>query len=74
MGSAMGWWFAIASELYTRDAPIPDEWNYAPGSSPVDSDDHNAVIVAAATTETLMRFIEDIEDDVKRLKREGKDY
>jgi hypothetical protein len=30
--------------------------------------------VASATTETLMRFMEDIEDDVKRLKAEGKDY
>jgi hypothetical protein len=40
----------------------------------VDLDDHHAVIVASATTETLMRFMEDIEDDVKRLKREGRDY
>jgi hypothetical protein len=73
-GSAMAWWFAIAGELYTRGARIPDEWQYKPGIHPADPDDHHAVISASATTETLMRFMEDIEDDVKRLKREGRDY
>jgi hypothetical protein len=73
-GSAMGWWFRIAGELYARDARIPDDCQYKPGIHPVDPDDRNAVIVASATTETLMRFMEDIEDDVKRLKREGKDH
>jgi hypothetical protein len=72
-GSAMGWRFTIAGELYARGARIPEEWQYRPGISPVDPDDHHAVIVAAATTETFMRFMEDIEDDVKRLKREGRD-
>jgi hypothetical protein len=71
---AMGWWFTIADELYTRGARIPEEWQYRPGTSPVDPDDYPAVIVASATTQTLMRFMEDIEDDVRRLKREGRDY
>jgi hypothetical protein len=73
-GTAMGWWFTIAGELHTRGARIPDEWQYRPGIQPADPDDRNAVIVASATTETLMRFMEDVEDDVKRLKREGRDY
>jgi hypothetical protein len=73
-GGAMAWWFAIAGELHVRGAPIPDEWQYHPGVQPVDFDDHRAPVVAAPTTETLMRFMEDVEDDVKRLKREGKDY
>ena len=70
----MHWWFAIAGELYTRGEPIPDEWRYKPGIHPVDPDDHNAPLVAGARTEVLMRFMEDIEDDAKRLKAEGKDY
>lgn len=74
-GACMGWWFTIAGELYTRGAPIPEDWEYAPGASPVDPDDHhNAPLVAGATTDVLMRFMEDIEDDAKRLKAERKDY
>jgi hypothetical protein len=73
-GGAMAWWFAIAGELHVRGAPIPEEWQYRPGIQPVDPDDRRAPVVAAATTETLMRFTEDVEDDVKRLKREGKGY
>jgi hypothetical protein len=72
--AAIGWWFTIAGELYTRGAPIPDEWQFKPGIRPVDADDNNAVIVASATIDTLMRFMEDIEDDVKRLEAEGRDY
>jgi hypothetical protein len=70
----MGWWFGIAGELHTRGAPIPEEWKYKPGLHPVDPDDDNAPLVAGAPTEVLMRFMEDIEDDAKRLKAEGKDY
>jgi hypothetical protein len=73
-GACMGWWFTIAGELYTRNETLPEEWRYKPGIHPVDPDDHNAPLVACATTEALMRFMEDIEDDVKRLKAEGKDY
>ena len=73
-GACMGWWYAIAGELYTRGAPIPEEWRYKPGLHPVDPDDHKAPLVAGATTEVLMRFMEDIEDDAKRLRAEGKDY
>ena len=72
-GACMGWWFSIAGELHTRGAPIP-EWKYKPGLHPVDPDDDNAPLVAGAPTEVLMRFMEDIEDDAKRLKAEGKDY
>jgi hypothetical protein len=72
--ACMGWWFTIAGELYARGAPIPEEWQYKPGIHPVDPDDHNAPLVAGAQTEVLMRFMEDIEDDIKRLKAEGKDY
>jgi hypothetical protein len=67
-GSAMGWWFTVAGDLYTRGAPIPDEWQYKPGIHPVDPDDRYTAIVASANRETLMRFMEDIEDDVKRLQ------
>jgi hypothetical protein len=64
----------VAGELYTRGEPIPGEWRYKPGIHPVDPDDHKAPIVARATTEVLMRFMEDIKDDAKRLKADGKDY
>ena len=67
----MGWWFTVAGELYTRGAPIPEEWRYKPGLHPVDPDDHNAPLVAGAPTDVLMRFIEDVEDDAKRLKAES---
>ena len=73
-GACMGWWFAIAGELYVRGELLPEEWRYKPGIHPVDPDDRNAVIIAAASTEVLMRFVEDIEDDAKRLKADGKDY
>jgi hypothetical protein len=73
-GSVMSWWFTIAGELYTRNEALPVEWQYQPGLYPVDPDDRKAPLVASATTETLMRFMEDIEDDVKRLKAEGEDY
>jgi hypothetical protein len=73
-GACMGWWFTIAGELYTRHAPIPEEWQYKPGLHPADPDDHKAPIVAGASTDVLMRLMEDIEDDAKRLKAEGKDY
>jgi hypothetical protein len=72
--ACMGWWFGIAGELYARGAPIPEEWRYEPGLHPVDPDDDNAPLVAGAPTDILMRFMEDIEDDAKRLKAEGKDY
>jgi hypothetical protein len=72
--SCMSWWFTIAGELYARGAPVPEEWQYNPGIHPVDPDDHNAPLVAGAPTEVLMRFMEDIEDDAKRLRAEGKDY
>jgi hypothetical protein len=72
--ACMGWWFGIAGELHTRGAPIPEDWQYKPGLHPVDPDDHNSPLVAGAPTEVLMRFMEDIEDDAKRLKLEGKDY
>jgi hypothetical protein len=72
--ACIGWWFTIAGELYARGAPIPEEWQYKPGTHPVDPDDHNAPLVAGAPTEVLMRFMEDIGDDAKRLKAEGKDY
>jgi hypothetical protein len=72
--ACMGWWFGIAGELHTRGAPIPKDWQYKPGLHPVDPDDHNSPLVAGAPTEVLMRFMEDIEDDAKRLKAEGKDY
>ena len=73
-GVCMGWWFTIAGELDTRGEPIPDEWRYKPGIHRVDPDDCNAVIVAGAPSEVLMRFMEDVEDDAKRLKAEGKDF
>jgi hypothetical protein len=73
-GSCMSWRFAIAGELYARGAPIPEEWQYRPGLHPVDLDDHKAPIVAGAPTDVLMHFVEDIEDNVKQLKAEGKDY
>jgi hypothetical protein len=73
-GACMGWWFAIAGELYNRGAPIPEDWRYQPGLHPVDPDDRNAPLVAGTTTDVLMRFMEDIEDDAKRLRAEGKDY
>lgn len=73
-GSCMRWWFTIAGELYARGAPIPKEWQYKPGLHPIDRDDHNTPLVAGAPTEVLMRFMDDIEDDAKRLKAEGKDY
>jgi hypothetical protein len=73
-GGCMSWWFTLAGELYTRGAPIPEDWRYQPGLHPVDTDDRKAPIVAGATTEVLMRFTEDIKDDAKRLKADGKDY
>jgi hypothetical protein len=73
-GACMGWWYTVAGELYARGAPIPEEWQYKPGLEPIDSDDHNAPLAAGASTEVLMRFMEDVEDDAKRLKAEGKDY
>jgi hypothetical protein len=73
-GGCMSWWFTIAGELYNRGAPIPEYWRYQPGLHPVDPDDRNAPLVAGATTDVLMRFMEDIEDDAKRLRAEGKDY
>ena len=57
---------------HVRGHPLPEEWEYRPGMQPVDHDDDNAPLVASATTEALMCFMEDIEDDVKRLKAEGK--
>jgi hypothetical protein len=72
--ACMGWWFGIAGELHTRGAPIPEDWQYKPGLHPVDPDDRNSPLIAGARTEVLMRFMEDIEDDAKRLKAEGKDY
>jgi hypothetical protein len=72
-GSCMSWWFTIAGELHTRGAPIPAEWKYQPGLHPVDPDDHKAPIIAGATSEVLLRFMEDIEDDAKRLRAQGKD-
>jgi hypothetical protein len=70
----MGWWYTVAGELYARGAPIPEEWQYKLGLRSVDPDDHNAPLAAGASTEVLMRFMEDVEDDAKRLKAEGKDY
>jgi hypothetical protein len=73
-GACIGWWFTIAGELHTRGTPIPAEWKYEPGLHPVNPDDCNAPLVAGATTDVLMRFMEDIEDDARRLRAEGKDY
>ena len=73
-GSCIRWWFTIAGELYARGAPIPEEWQYKPGLHPVDADDYQAPLVTGATTDVLMRFVEDIEDDAKRLKAAGEDY
>jgi hypothetical protein len=73
-GTCMSWWFTIAGELYSRGAPIPEDWRYQPGLHPVNPDDCNAPLVAGATTDVLMRFMEDIKDDAKRLKADGKDY
>jgi hypothetical protein len=72
-GDAMSGWFTIAGELHARGTAIPEEWQYRPGLSPVDFEDHKAPLIASATTATLMRFVEDIEDDVKRFKAEGRD-
>jgi hypothetical protein len=73
-GTCMSWWFTIAGELYTRGETLPEEWKYKPGIHPVDPDDHKAPLIAAATTPTLLGFVEVIEADAKRLKAEGKDY
>jgi hypothetical protein len=59
-GAVMHWWFVIAGELYTRGVPIPEDWQYKPGLHPVDFDSRESFIVAGATTEVLMRFMEDV--------------
>jgi len=73
-GSCMGWWFGIACELYTRGEALPEEWKYRPGIHPVDPDDQNAPLIAAASTAVLCEFIKTIEADATRLKAEGRDY
>jgi hypothetical protein len=70
----MGWWFTIAGELCTRNETLPAEWKYKPGIHPLDLDDHNAPLVAGASTAILFEFMKTIEADAKRLKEAGRDY
>lgn len=70
--TALEWWFKIAGELHDRGAPIPEDWKYDPGAlgKGVSPDDYDAIMLAAATTEVLMKFMETVKADCERLKED----
>ncbi len=74
-GDTMGWWFAVAGEMYERDLPIPAEWRYRP--SPLGSKDPDAYetpICSMATDEALRLFGRALTRYADRLRAAGKDY
>lgn len=75
-GTTMSWWFAVAAELFTRGEPIPEEWKYSPGAlgKPVDLDDDRSLLVAGASTPTLLGFAENLAAEAEQLKANGQDY
>ncbi len=77
-GSAMGAFFDLSAELYTRDgAIIPDEWRYSPGAmggDPRDSDSYNFEIFSAADTADLESFGALLHRYTNFLCAAGRDY
>ncbi len=57
----MGWWFAVAGELHTRNETLPEHWKYQPAVQPVDPDNSRAVLFAGTATAALFEFIKTIE-------------
>ena len=77
-GSAMGAFFDLAAELYTRDdSVIPEDWRYRPGAmggDPRDSDSYNFGLFLGAATDDLERFGALLHRYTNFLRAAGRDY
>jgi len=76
-GNTMGWWFAVADELNTRDpALVPAHWEFRP--SPLgpsnDPDAYETYVVEEAPTKALIAFGNILTRYAQRLRRAGLDY
>lgn len=74
-GDTMGWWFAVAGEMWERGLDIPDSWRYRP--SPMggkDADRYETEVCEAATDEALLLFGRALSRYADCLKKAGKDY
>lgn len=74
-GDTMGWWFAVAGEMYERGLPIPAEWKYRPSPfGAKDPDAYETEICETATDNALCLFGRALNRYAKKLKAAGKDY
>jgi hypothetical protein len=65
------WWFKAAGELYARGERLPDDWEYRPGLHAVDPDDHQAPLIAGATSATLRTFADELTAELRQLTAAG---
>ncbi len=74
-GNMMGWWFAVAAEMYERGIGPPDEWRYRP--SPLgakDPDAYETEFCEQADDNALHLFGRALHRYAGMLKKAGKDY
>jgi|SRR5215472_1875449 len=74
-GNTMGWWFAVAGEMWERGLPIPDSWQYRP--SPFggrDPDAYETEPCERATDHALILFGRALHRYAGILKKAGQDY
>ncbi len=77
-GSAMGAFFDLTAELWTRDdAIVPDEWRYSPGAAggdPRDPDSYFFEVFKSADTADLERLGAVLDRYTGMLRSAGRDY